>query len=452
VDSPTVVEYLTDEVMAMPTVGGRYQLGEIVGRGGMSTVYAALDRSTGQRVAVKVFRAGVELADSAARRHREVELASALDHSGVVAVLDAQVDDNDRVNGCAYLVTEFVDGPTLGQRIRQAALNEHQAIELGITLSGTLAYVHAAGIIHRDIKPANILLPSGGNGLLHPKLTDFGIAFMIDSTRMTATGFMAGTANYLSPEQVLGQALTAASDVYSLGLVLLESLSGETVFPGHGIEAALARLHADPQPPAWTSPGLSELLHQMTARDPQARPTAELARRRFRRLAGEGLASDLFALDVAPLTARSSRTKLLATHRRRRGAVVTGFLAAGAVLAGLVLGPGGNSDAGTVAKTPPSPSSTTSSPITTGASSSGSSPSGATPSGPTAAGLPFDAVVPAAAADPPAAPATSASNAGIGNPRVASAPVTAQPASNGKNNNGNGQGNGGHKHAGDSGD
>jgi serine/threonine protein kinase len=394
--TPTAVIDMADEVSTVTTLGGRYELGPVVGRGGMSTVYEALDRHTGQKVAVKVFRPGVELADSPDRRRREVDLASALTNPGVVAVLDSQVDDADRVDGCAYIVAEFVDGPTLGQRIALAPLTEHEVIGLGAALSETLAYVHSAGIIHRDIKPANVLLASSDDGLLNPKLTDFGIAVMVDSTRMTATGFMAGTANYLSPEQVLGQPVTAASDVYSLGLVLLEALTGATIYAGHGIEAALARLNVDPQPPSWISPELARLLATMTARNPARRPTTEAARGAFRRLTGQGLISDVFALDADTQTSPTAGALLLGTKFQRRRAVLGACIAAGALTTSLVLvlSTGSYAGLGSVANTAPTRSSTTgsgaptaSTPVTSGAPTQNASTT----------------VAPVAPANPPAA-------------------------------------------------
>ena len=222
--------------------------------------------------------------------------------------------------------------------------------------------MHGAGIIHRDIKPANVLIPSGDEGLRHPKLTDFGIALMTDSTRMTATGFMAGTANYLSPEQVLGEPVTPASDIYSLGLVLLEALSGEPVFPGHGVEAALARLNTQPLPPPGLTPGLTALLGQMTARDPGQRPSADDARRGFRRLLGDGLTSDVFALDSTSAdTTRRTAWRPGAAGRRHRGAVAASLVGVGGALtAGLLFALAGHSSAGGVATPDQSVSSTTS--------------------------------------------------------------------------------------------
>ena len=368
----------------------------------MSTVYRALDRVSGESVAVKVFRPGIELADSSARRRREVELASSLHHSGVVSVLDAQVDESDRADGCAYIVTEYVDGPTLGRRISLAPLTENEAIELGAALCGILAYVHATGIVHRDIKPANVLLPRGDDGLLHPKLADFGIALMVDSTRMTATGFLAGTANYLSPEQVLGQSVTAASDVYSLGLVLLESLDGKTAYAGHGIEAALARLNSEPQMPAWINPALAIVLRDMTARDPLARPSAEAARSRLRRVLGEGLISDVFALGAAPTVTRPTRTGLLGSMAQRRTAAVAIVMAAACAVA-LILGTDNSSGKGTVVQQPvPATSTTASAPPAQAGASAAPAPTDTATANPTANAAPLVAAhaAPSAAQHP----------------------------------------------------
>ncbi|HEX4392245.1 MAG TPA: protein kinase [Mycobacterium sp.] len=412
-DDPTVgpsTESLPLNELTSPTVvGGRYELGPIIGRGGMSTVYRALDRHTDGPVAVKIFRPGIELADSPARRIREVQLASAVRHSGLVAVLDAQLDDTDRVEGCAFLVTELIEGPTLGERVRSRPLSEPEIIDLAAALCSTLAAIHEVGIIHRDIKPANILLPDGQDGLLHPKLTDFGIALMIDSTRMTATGFTAGTANYLSPEQVRSEQVTAASDIYSLGLVLLEALSGETVYAGHGIEAALARLNVEPQPPAWVSPALAETLTQMTARDPLKRPTAEAARRTFRRLAGDGLASDVFALDATAPAAPRTRPSLLAGRGRRVAAIAAAFVAAAAVALGLILSTARHSHHGTATTTDPgaSPSAISSPMPARGAATETTAPSG----GPTPDRSTSIAPIMAVPVDPPAAAPSSKPNA-----------------------------------------
>ena len=155
---------------------------------------------------------------------------------------------------------ELVDGQDLRTRIRHSPLPLAEIAVIGAGVSDALAYVHSLGIIHRDIKPANILLvPVRPGEPLRPKLTDFGIARMMDGTRLTATGTMVGTAAYLSPEQSRGADLGPASDIYSLGLVLLECIKGEVEYPGSAVESAVARLHRAPAipdavPAEWASP------------------------------------------------------------------------------------------------------------------------------------------------------------------------------------------------------
>ena len=337
VDSPTPAD------STVTVLGGRYALGEVAGHGGMSTVYRALDLETSTTVAVKLFHPGIELSDSATRRRREVQVASALHHPDIIKVLDADVEASS--GGRAYIVTEFVDGPTLGQRLRRQPLTEPQAMALGETLCDALDYMHQREIVHRDVKPANILLArETDDDSLHPKLTDFGLAFAVDSTRMTGVGLTAGTPNYLSPEQVRGQPIAPASDIYSLGLVLIEALTGAPVFAGHGIEAALARLTSDPAPPPNLNPRFAELLEAMTASDPDDRPTAAQVRARLHAIEhGGSLASELIAIapdqPSAPTQIRRGRWRPFGVAAATGVLLCTAALAAVAIaLAGLLGG------------------------------------------------------------------------------------------------------------------
>jgi serine/threonine protein kinase len=271
-----------------PLLDGRYELGRVLGRGGMSTVHAAHDHRTGRDVAIKLFQPAPELADAEQRYRREVTLLAGLDDPGLLTVFDADLHDHFDPAGHTtppYLVTELVDGPTLAQRIKQAPLAEGQALRLGAAIARTLAYVHQLGIVHRDLKPANILLPAAADDpFTTPKLVDFGIAITAQDTRLTATNLTIGTANYLSPEQLHGQrVVTSAADIYSLGLVLIEALSGQPAYPGSGLDAAMARLDHQPEIPLAASPGVRAVLAEMTAADPDDRPEAaqvcdELAR------------------------------------------------------------------------------------------------------------------------------------------------------------------------------
>lgn len=253
-------------------IADRYRIERLIGRGGMSSVYEAADTALPRRVALKVFRP--ELADGdAMRRHDgEVGMLAALNHPGLVTLYDAVADDA----GAAVLVLELVDGPDLRGAMDAGPIPARDVALIGATVADALAYSHDRGIVHRDVKPANILVPeSGANGTgTRAKLADFGIARLIDETRMTAIGSVIGTAHYLSPEQALGGEVGPASDVYSLGLVLIEALGGARPFPGSGLESVAARLSRDPVLPDGVHAGWLEVLRGMTEREAAQRLTA----------------------------------------------------------------------------------------------------------------------------------------------------------------------------------
>ncbi|MQA14870.1 MAG: protein kinase [Pseudonocardiaceae bacterium] len=245
-------------------VGDRYELGPALGHGGTATVYRARDRVLERTVAVKLFTQGVVGPDQ--RRHDyEVRALAHLNHPGLVALYDAGEHD-----GRTYLVMQLVEGQTLGERLGGEQLSPEATIALGAALSDTLSYVHERGVVHRDLKPANVLLDADG----HPLITDFGIARLVDTTRVTATGFMVGTAGYLAPEQVRGQAVEPAADVFALGLVLLECITGRREYPGGALEAAVARLHRSPEIPDDLPEPLATLLLRMLSDEPAERASA----------------------------------------------------------------------------------------------------------------------------------------------------------------------------------
>ena len=250
-------------------LAGRYRLGERLGRGGMGDVYRATDQVLARQVAVKVFRPDTGDEALEQRHESEARVLAGLNHPGLVSVYDIGTDDEQ-----PFLVMELVEGETLADLIRRGPLEPSLVASLGGQLAASLQVIHDAGVIHRDIKPANVLVCSGDDGALRTKLTDFGIARLVDGTRLTSTGLLLGTAQYLSPEQTIGGAVSHPCDIYALGLVLLECLTGRPAFPGVGIETAVVRLNRPPEVPAELGPHWAGVLGAMTAREPEDRPTA----------------------------------------------------------------------------------------------------------------------------------------------------------------------------------
>lgn len=257
-------------------VARRYRIEAVIGTGGMAVVYRAVDEELGRPVALKVFRANVVDAASVARQAEEIRLIASLDHPALVTLYDAVPAAEGDEHATGVLVMQLVEGRDLRHRIAdEGAVDPRAVAAIGADVAGALAYVHARGVIHRDISPANVLLPeTHESGAPIARLADFGIARLIDSAGLTQTGTVIGTATYLSPEQAAGRPLGPASDIYSLGLTLLEALTGERSFPGTAIESATARLSSDPVIPASVGEAWSTLLTAMTARDPELRPTA----------------------------------------------------------------------------------------------------------------------------------------------------------------------------------
>ncbi len=267
------MERVWEEAPAAPLLDGRYRLGECIGQGGMGKVYRADDVVLGRTVAVKTVAPAAGVSNALDRVRNEVTLLAAVQHPSLVTLLDAHIDDA----GSSYLVMEYVDGPSLARHMRSGPLTEVEVATLALDLASGLDAVHAAGVVHRDLTPANILLAPSvlPKAPFRAKLADFGVAFLIDSTRLTTPGMVVGTAAYLAPEQVRGDAAAPPADIYALGLVLLEALTGERAYPhASGIGAVMARLVEPPKIPADIGPEWTGLLRRMIASDPAERPSA----------------------------------------------------------------------------------------------------------------------------------------------------------------------------------
>jgi serine/threonine protein kinase len=255
----------TTATPARALIGGRYELGSMLGYGGSGEVYRATDRSLRREVAVKMPHDREASPERTARFEREMNLQATLQHNSLIPLLDAGLDDGRR-----YLVMPLIQGPTLAERLASGPLSGREAQAVGAALAGALECVHAHGMVHRDVKPANVLLGRDG----HVFLADFGMASPNGASDQTTNSqlSLAGTAAYLAPEQVESGAIGYPGDVYALGLVLLEARTGQRAYQGTMLEQALARLWRQAEIPAWLGWGWSGLLEAMTARDPARRP------------------------------------------------------------------------------------------------------------------------------------------------------------------------------------
>ncbi|MFC9292896.1 serine/threonine-protein kinase [Streptomyces sp. NPDC057011] len=262
------------------TLGGRYRVTTVVGRGGMGVVARAVDELLGREVAVKILRAytdasAPELADLRTRMQREAQAAARIRHGGVVTVHDVTEEE-----GLPVIVMELVDGPSLDDVLAQRGpLEPREAAAIGARLMDALDAAHRAGVLHRDVKPGNVLLERGGRVVL----TDFGIATMDASgdeamAKLTRSGEIIGSMDYLPPERAQGQEPGPASDIWSLGMTLYAAVEGTSPFRRTSVWSTLSAIVTEPLPEPRRAGPLAPVLLALMAKDPQLRPTAEQAR------------------------------------------------------------------------------------------------------------------------------------------------------------------------------
>src|SRR5690348_6679023 len=247
------------------TLNGRYRLEDRIGAGGMSTVYRATDETLQRTVAIKLMNREIATdSDQLERFRREARAVAQLSHPHIVGVIDYGEDD-----GRPYIVFEYVEGETLKERIRRSGrLPITEAVAYAIEIARALGTAHARHIVHRDVKPQNVLIDEEGTA----KVTDFGIARTMTEEGLTADGRVLGTTDYVSPEQALGHDVGPQSDLYSLGIVLFEMLTGDVPFTGEN-QVAVAMKHVREELPdvqmrrPEVSSALASVIDRATAKD-----------------------------------------------------------------------------------------------------------------------------------------------------------------------------------------
>jgi serine/threonine-protein kinase len=250
-------------------ISERYRLEEKIGSGGMSSVYRAFDPTLERWVAIKLMHRDISHdPDQLERFRREARAVAQLNHPHVVTVIDAGEDD-----GAPYIVFEYVEGETLKDRIRRLGrLPVSEAVAYAVEIGRALEAAHASLLVHRDVKPQNVLIDPDGRA----KVTDFGIARSLEAQGLTATGRVLGTTDYVSPEQALGREVTGQSDIYSLGIVLYEMLTGEVPFKADTQVAVAMRHVRDPLPDVQRrrpeiSASLAAVVERATAKETENR-------------------------------------------------------------------------------------------------------------------------------------------------------------------------------------
>ena len=290
--------------MLSTRLANRYEVAAELGRGGMGVVYRARDPVLNRDVAIKLIGSSELTAEIEERFQREAQIVAQMDHAGIVPIHDL-----GRHEGSLFFVMPFVEGTNLRRLLWEGSLRLGEVLDIAIQVADALDYSHSRGVVHRDIKPENIMVLREPGGNLRVRVMDFGLAHASSENRLTKTGTLIGTVSYLSPEQVTSHAFDGRSDIYALGVVLYECLTGEPPFSGE-VQAILYRIvHEVPQPPRSLGAEIREELQaivlQCLEKDPVRRPqrAGELADalRRHR----SSLASDEFGMSVVVTASRT---------------------------------------------------------------------------------------------------------------------------------------------------
>jgi tRNA A-37 threonylcarbamoyl transferase component Bud32 len=319
-------------------LSGRYRLGSKLGSGGMSTVYLAHDEVLDRPVAVKLLHQEIsEEADQLERFRREARAAARLSHPNLVSVIDAGED-----GGRPYIVFEYVEGETLKRRIQQqGGLPSDEAAAYAIEIGRGLTAAHGRKLVHRDVKPQNVLIDLDGRA----KVTDFGIARSLESKGLTATGRVLGTTDYVSPEQAMGEDADERSDVYSLGVVLYEMLTGDVPFEAE-TQVGVAMKHVnEPLPDVNArrpeiSAAIAAVVERATAKDPRDRygSVAEMVRDLEQTLEVEAARRGGTTGEATSVLDSVPRERRKLTGGRSGAGIAMGIVGVALIVAALVLG------------------------------------------------------------------------------------------------------------------
>jgi serine/threonine protein kinase len=313
----------------------RYTVEKTLGKGGMATVELAEDTQLGRKVAVKrlfASLAGDEVFQE--RFFREARMAAALSHPNLVAVYDVGEDE-----GLPYIVMEYVEGETIAELMKRTGpVPPERAVDLLLQVCAGLEAAHAAGLVHRDIKPQNLLVRSDGV----VKVADFGIARTVQATQLTQVGTVLGTAAYLAPEQAAGEQVTAAADIYSLGAVAYELLTGRTPYKFEALAELAIKQQQPPPPLPDTPPALGAAVLRALAFKPEDRPpSAAMFARELAQASPEPPTEPLPRPQVTAATQVMAPTRTIQISRRALllvaalvGAALLGLLVGGLVLGG----------------------------------------------------------------------------------------------------------------------